>query len=52
MKWDDSFDARPSKNVRGEDVFDIFRKDTEEMIYADIPVDSLNEIKKQMSRIC
>lgn len=49
MKWDDAFEARPSKNVRQEDVFDIYRKGTEEMIYSDIPPNSLEDIKKQMS---
>jgi hypothetical protein len=49
MKWEDCFEARPSTNVRGENVFDIFRKGTEEMIYSDIPVNSIEAIKKQMS---
>lgn len=48
MKWEDAFEARPSKNVRGEDVYDVYRKSTLVMIYSDIPVDSLEAIKKQM----
>lgn len=49
LKWEDAFEARPSKNVRGEAVFDIFRKNTEEMLYSDIPAMDLDKIKKQMS---
>ena len=48
MKWQDAYDARPSKNSRGEDVFDIYRKDTEQMIWADIPVEGLEEFMAGM----
>lgn len=51
MNWDDCFDARPSKNIRGEDVFDIFRKNTEDMVYSDIPIISIDKIKAQMVSI-
>lgn len=38
MKWENAYDIRASKNSRGENVYDVYKKDTEEMIWADIPV--------------
>ena len=46
MKWQDAYDARPSKNSRGEDVFDIYRKDTEDAIWVDILPDNLEEFMR------
>jgi len=43
MKWQDAWDIKPSKNVRGEDVYDIFRKDTNDMIWADIPAKDIDK---------
>lgn len=51
MKWQDAYDARPSKNSRGEDVFDIYRKDTDQMIWADIPPEGLDEFMVGMANI-
>ena len=38
MKWENAYDIRASKNSRGENVYDVYRKDTEDMIWADVPV--------------
>lgn len=51
MKWQDAYEARPSKNIRGENVFDIFRKGTEDMIWADIPEEELEGFMTEMVKI-
>lgn len=48
MNWEDAYDLRPSKNVRGENVYDIYRKGTENMLWADIPVDQIEDFLKVM----
>ena len=51
MKWEHAYDIRPSLNIRGEKVYDIYRKGTEEMIWADIPVAKIDEFLKDMVSI-
>lgn len=51
MKWQDAYDARPSKNIRGENVFDIFRKGTQEAIWVDIPEQELEKFMAGMVSI-
>lgn len=51
MKWQDIYDAKPSKNSRGEDVFDIYRKGEEQPIWVDILSDSLETFMKGMMDI-
>lgn len=48
MNWESAYDIRASKNVRGENVYDIYRKGTEEMLWADIPVEKIDQFLKGM----
>jgi hypothetical protein len=48
VRWEDAFDIKASKNVRGENVYDIYRKGTNEMLWADIPVAEVDEFLKGM----
>lgn len=49
VRWEDAFDAIESKNSRGEKVYDIFRKGTQDMLWADIPENKLEDFKKVMT---
>lgn len=51
MKWQDAYDIRAAKNIRCENVYDIYRKGTEHMLWADIPVDKIDEFLKDMVAI-
>lgn len=43
MRWQDAFDIKPTKNVRGENTYDVYRKDSEEMLASDIPAKEIDE---------
>ena len=51
MRWEDAYDIRPSVNTRGEKTYDIFRKDTEDMLWSDIPVDNIDNFLKGLVAI-
>lgn len=46
MKWEQVYDIRASTNIRGENVYDVYRKDTDDMIWADIPVEQIDKFLK------
>jgi hypothetical protein len=46
MRWEDAYEIKLSKNSRGESVYDIFRKGTDRMLWADIPVDKIDGFLK------
>lgn len=47
MNWERAYDIRASKNARGENVYDIYRKGTEDMVWADIPVKDIDIFLKR-----
>lgn len=51
MNWERAYDIKASMNVRGENVYDVYRKGTQEMLWADIPVEKIDEFLKGMVRI-
>lgn len=50
FKWEDAFEVRQSKNTRGEDTFDVYRKGTEEMIAADVRKEDIEEFLQGLAR--
>lgn len=51
MKWQDVYEAKPSKNARGENVFDIYRIGDKDAVWVDILADKLEEFMKGMMGI-
>lgn len=49
LNWQDVFEIRASQNVRRENVYDVYKKGTNDMIWADIPVDKIDEMMKWLA---
>lgn len=52
MKWQDVYDIKPSTNIRGERVHDIYKKGETEATWVDIPVDFTDEFLKNIEKLC
>jgi hypothetical protein len=46
MRWEDLYTIVEGLNPRGEPVFDVYVKDTDNMMWANIPVDDIEEFMK------
>lgn len=51
LKWEDAFEVKPSKNTRGEDTFDVYRKGTEEMIAAAVLKENIDKFLDDLAKI-
>lgn len=51
FKWQDAFDIKPSKNLRGEDTFDVYRKDSDVMLAADVLASEIDKFLEGMAKV-
>lgn len=51
LNWKDAFDIKPSKNTRGEDTYDVYRKGTDVMIAADVLASEIDDFLKGMMQM-
>ncbi len=51
LDWKDAFDIKPSKNTRGEDTYDVYRKGTDVMIAADVLATEVDKFLEEMVKM-
>lgn len=51
MRWEDAYDIRPSTNTRGENTYDVYFKDSDTMLAADIPAKEIDKFLGDMVKM-